>query len=427
MFLSFRRFGKLKATAMEKNRNSSTASASESTADENLTAPHETASVDRTGQTKESESATIHERRLVDWSLIWTILAIKGIILVFGATVYLTFVNKPIATWYGYLEIWNQWDSLRHIRLAQIGYTGAGSDRADLIGFPLYPWLVWLFSFIFRDYLLSSFIVSGLALLAAGLLLQKLVLTELENSTIAFNAVWFMLIFPTAHFLHINYNESLFLALTVGCFLAARKGFWRLAGILGVFVCLTRLNGLIIFPVLLVEAFWQYRATRRPQWNWLWILIAPLGFGIYLLLNWHVAGDALAFLTVSKENFQKSFDFPWNGIKGVYNLMWSAEISRSQIGGVQEFVFIVLGAVGTVVCAFLLRPSYAVWMLLNWLIFVCGGFIISVPRYTLVMFPLYIIFAYLAERRFWHSVITTWSLLFLGFFIIKFVQGHWTF
>ena len=371
---------------------------------------------------------TIFRRQLkqLDWSLIWIILAVKGVILIFGVQSYLTWMNKPIDKWYGWLEIWNRWDSLRHVRLAQIGYAGVGSERADLIGFPLFPWLVRLFTLVFRDYLISGFVVSGLALLAAGLLLHKLVLKDFPDST-ARNSVWFMLIFPTAYFLHINYNESLFIALTVGCFLAARQGDWSLAGILGFFVCLTRFNGLVVFPALLMEILLQHRESRRWHREWLWIFAVPLGFGIYLLLNQYAADDAFAFLTIGKENFQKSFSMPWNGIGGVFNLMWSPEIALAQMSGVQEFVFLVLGGVATIVCGFMLRPTYTVWMAGNWFLFASSGFILSVPRYTLVMFPIYILFARFAERRFWYSVITVWSLLFLSFFITKFVQGHWTY
>ena len=388
----------------------------------------ENAPVDENGERIAGRTMTAFRRlrRQLDWSLIWTILAIKGVILLFGAQSYLTWTNKPIGSLYGWLEIWNRWDSLRHIRLAQIGYKGVGSERADLIGFPLYPWLVRLFAAIFQDYLISAFVVSGLALIAAGLLLYKLTRIDFPDLT-ARNAVWFMLIFPTAYFLHINYNESLFIALTVGCFLAARRENWWLAGMLGIFVCLTPLNGLVVVPALLTEAFLQYRTSRRWRSEWLWILAAPLGFGAYLLINRYAAGDAFAFLVIGKENFQKSFSMPWNGIAGVYNLMWSSEITLAQITGIQEFLFVVLGAVGTVVCAFVLRPSYTIWMFGNWFLFTSSGFILSVPRYTLAMFPLYILFARLAERRVWYSVITVWSLLFLSLFIAKFVQGHWTY
>ncbi len=417
---------------MKKRRVSPATPALKSTEFDNLpveqAAQDEIAPVDCSREeTDKRVNSTVRLRwRQIDWSLVRIILAVKAMIMIFGVQTYLTWMNKPIESWYGWLEIWNRWDSLRHIRLARIGYVGVGSERADLIGFPLHPWLVRLFAVVFQDYLVSAFILSGLALIAAGLLLHKLVLADFPDST-ARNSVWFMLIFPTAYFLHINYNESLFIALIIGCFLAARHGYWWHAGILGIFVCLTRFNGLIIFPALLTEAFLQYRATRRWEWEWLWILAVPLGFGVYLLINQYVANDAFAFLAIGRDNFQKSLTAPWNGIGGVYNLMWSPETALAQMSGVQEFVFIVLGAVGTVACGFVLRSSYTVWMAGNWLLFVSSGFILSVPRYTLVMFPIFILFARLAEQRFWNSLITVWSLLLMALFITKIVQGHWAF
>jgi len=111
----------------------------------------------------------------------------------------------------------------------------------------------------------------------------------------------------------------------------------------------------------------------------------------------------------------------------VYDVMRSSEISRSQIGGTQEFIFIALGALCTIASAFLLRPSYTVWMAGNWLLFTSTSFILGVPRYTLIMFPIFILFAKLAERFLWNSVIIVWSLLFLALFVSEFVQGHWAF
>ena len=75
----------------------------------------------------------------------------------------------------------------------------------------------------------------------------------------------------------------------------------------------------------------------------------------------------------------------------------------------------------------MLRPSYAVWMALNWLLFASQSWDISAPRYTLMMFPLFILLARLARRRAWDAAITVWSLLWLGLFASEFVRGHWAF
>lgn len=381
---------------------------------------------DNSRKTRKIFSAARQFRQRLDWSLVWQILAIKGLIVIFGVQIYYALLNKPGGRWRDWLELWNRWDSIRYVRIAQFGYSGDGSDKNDLFGFPLFPWIVRLFSYVFQDYLISGFIVSGLAAVAAGLLFYKLVRIDYSDS-IARNSVWFLLIFPTAYFLHINYNESLFIALAVGSLLAARREHWAIAGILGAFLCLTRVNGLVIIPTLLTEAFLQFRVSRRWQNQWLWLAVAPFGFGIFLLLNQHVTGDAFAFITIGRETFYKTFDTPWHGIRSVYRTTQSYNRETAQMGGVYELVFIILGAVGTIASLFLLRPSYTVWIALDWLLVTSVGFVISVPRFTLSMFPIFILFAKLAERRFWFGVITVWSLLLMALFVSKFIQGQWAF
>jgi hypothetical protein len=66
-------------------------------------------------------------------------------------------------------------------------------------------------------------------------------------------------------------------------------------------------------------------------------------------------------------------------------------------------------------------------MAANWLLFVSTSFILSVPRYTLVMFPLFILMA-LAARAWWAQILfTVWSVLYLALFASLFVRGWWAF
>ena len=95
--------------------------------------------------------------------------------------------------------------------------------------------------------------------------------------------------------------------------------------------------------------------------------------------------------------------------------------------GMQELLFILLGLACTVVSWRKLRPVYSVWMTGNWLLFVSVSFVLSVPRYTLTMFPIYILFALLATRRVWLAAISVWSIVYLSFFVSVFVRGGWAF
>src|SRR6476620_5134641 len=154
--------------------------------------------------------------RAWDWSTIALILGIKVLLFTFAVQAVAT-LSTSHGTW---LEIWNRWDTRHYLRPAEHGYATSGDTRVSLVFFPLYPWLVRGAAFFVRNYMAAAFVVSGIASIAVGLLLQKLVRLD-ESEAVARNTVWFLFIFPTSYFLHIAYTESLFLALTLGCFLAA--------------------------------------------------------------------------------------------------------------------------------------------------------------------------------------------------------------
>jgi hypothetical protein len=319
--------------------------------------------------------------------------------------------------------LWNRWDATHYLRLAEKGYTATGNGRFSIVFYPLYPWLVRVVAGLCRNYFAAALVVSGVASVCAGLLFRRLV--ELDQpAKVARLALWFLFIFPTAYFLHIGYSESLFLALVLGCLFAARQQFWAVAGVLGALACLTRVNGLLLVPTLLVEAWLQYRATRRLDWRWLWICAAGLGFLGYLLLNYRVTGDPFAFTQIMEKQWYKKLAPTWLGIRDVWLRIPHFNLTE----GFHEFVFIVFSFLCTVWCWFKLRPSYAVWMTLNWLLINSTTYVVSVPRYCLTLFPIFILFALVAAKRtLAGQIMSAISLLLLALFATKFAHGTWAF
>ena len=360
-----------------------------------------------------------------DWELVLTILAIKAVLFLFVGQGYQVLEDKRIAGLHGWLEIWNRWDAVNYIKLAQYGYSTADQRKPLMVFYPLFPWTLRFCSIITGDYLVSAIIISTLASLAVGIFLRRLVQLDYSRQ-VARRAVWFLFIFPTSYFLHVGYTESLFLMLVLGCVLAARRQRWLLAGVLGGLSCLTRGSGLVLLPALVVEAAQQYSTARRFQWRWLWIGVVGLGFGGYLLLNKLVAGDAFAFLQIRFEFYRISLAWPWTAVREAIGSM-NRTPSQAEIIGMQEFLFIVLGFACTLLSWVKLRPIYSVWMTGNWLLVTSVSFVSSMPRYTLTMFPIYFLFALLAARRVWFAVITVWSILYLGLFASLFAWGRWAF
>jgi Mannosyltransferase (PIG-V) len=361
----------------------------------------------------------------LDWDVIGTIVLIKLLLFLFAARSFQIVEGATAAEAGGTLEIWNRWDSLNYLKLAQYGYVGSGEMRALLVFYPLYPWLVRFLTELTSNYLISALLISTIASIAAGLLLKKLILLDHSEET-ARRAVWFLFIFPTSYFLHIGYTESLFLALALGGFISARTKRWWLAGVLSALACMTRGTGLVLLPALAFEAFAEFRASHRWNWSWLWIPIALLGFGCYLLINRHAAGNAFAFISIRRQYFYISSSWLWVGILDVLR-NFSREPGESELLGTQELLFIVIGAASAFASFALLRASYTVWIAGNWLLVTSVTFVASVPRYTLVMFPIFILFAKLAKRPLWNVAITVWSLLNLGLFVTQFVRGRWAF
>jgi Mannosyltransferase (PIG-V) len=380
---------------------------------------------DEPAQPTELQDRVLVYLRRLDWDLIGMILAIKALFYIYGTQAFQALTNSDIGGFDRWLTIWNHWDATHYIDLAQNGYQTVGDQKYWIIFYPLFPWLIRVVAVVFDNYIISALIVVAVASIAAGLLLRQLVKLDYSEQ-IANNAVWFLFIFPGSAALHTPFTESLFLALAIGSFLTARKGRWASAGVLGALACLTRINGIVLMPALAIEAGHQFWKTRRWRWEWLWIGFMALGILAYLWLNYHVFGDAFTFMTFRREHFFQRFSWPWVGIKDLaLGMRQTGE--AGVVRGVQDFFFVMLGLAGTVWSFIKLRPSYAVWMAGNWLLFTSTTFILGAARFSVILFPLFIVFSLLSMRKVWYAAITVWSLLFLALFTGIYVEGHFVY
>lgn len=381
------------------------------------------------------------DRRLI--GLTW---AIKLAVLAVGALAYMWYRNATLHDPLDLLRIWNHWDAPHYLDLVVFGYRA--TDAGDLVGpngyrsiypgdlplfivfYPLFPWLATLVNVVVNDPLVSAFVVTTLASMFVAPLLYRLVRHD-EEPAVAMRAAWFLLIFPTAFFLHIGYTEALFMALVLGSFLAARTERWWLAGLLGGLAALARVNGLILIPALAAEALMQWLKRppeeRRLQVEWLAIGLVGVGFGVYLGLNQVVYGDPLAFLEPQKNHWYKSLGWPWDGIDGVLGWLGSDEFEYVLMQGIMELTFIAIGLVATLHAALRFRLSWFVWMAGNWLLFVSTTFVMSTPRYALTLFPMYVSLALISRRRVALVLVSAVSIAGLIYFAGRFANGAWAF
>jgi len=320
-----------------------------------------------------------------------------------------------------------RWDSPHYIDIAKNWYVNVGEQRFFIVFFPLYPLLIRLTTFNWRYVNLSALLISNVSSIIAAISLFKLVKLDFEDD-VAKWAVFYLSIFPTAYFMCAIYTEGLFLALAVTCIYFARLEKWPLAGLLGMQASLTRITGLSLFPALVVEYVSQRKwKLKNFDARILWSFLAVAGFIIYLVINYQVTGNFLAFMEIQREHWCETFD-PLLGLERAWHWAIDASFPDNLMLGVAQLAFAALGLLGIII-GFIrrLRPSYNTYMFFAWVMSVSMSWWISIPRYMLVLFPLFIIFGIFGRRKMFNYVAAPISLAFLCFFTVLFSKGSWAF
>lgn len=323
------------------------------------------------------------------------------------------------------LEIWAKWDTDHYLKIAEKGYGSSANNQIAF--FPLYPYLIKALTLVLQNYMLSALIISNLAYAVAAYFLYELVKLDYQKED-AFRTVIYFSVFPTAYFLHAAYTESLFLALSIGSFYFARKKSWPLAGVLGMLAAATRITGILLLPVLIIEYLAQkeYR-LREIKIDIIWILIIGLGLVFYLILNYTVSGDPFYFIEVQQGGWARKIALPYEGFVNAIGGLPGAEPSELSQESWVEVMFGLLALIGVVYSFFRLRLSYSLYALLTWLLVTSSVIWLSIPRFTLTMFPLIILLALFGRRRGVNFMIIFLSLICYALYLSEFIRFRWAF
>ena len=161
--------------------------------------------------------------------------------------------------------------------------------------FPLFP-LVWrAVAGITGGYLLSGLILTNLLFFFALIVLHRTATAYGVDAESADRAVFYTAAFPTSYFFSIPMAESLFLLLTAGSFLAAKRDQWITASILGMLAAGTRLTGLLLLPALLI-LYWQ--ANRKFYPRVLVLALIPVSLIAFMVYLNAITGNPLAFAAI---------------------------------------------------------------------------------------------------------------------------------
>lgn len=327
---------------------------------------------------------------------------------------------------YPWFWAWGNFDGEHYLAIAQHGY-GNGEQAF----FPLYPllmrFLVWPFRGDLYFLQASGLIISNIVFLIGLVGLWKLIKLDFKNN-VAQLSIILLLVFPISFYFGSVYTESLFFALTVWSFYFARQNRWFLAGVLGGFATATRFIGILLLPALFTE--WKV-SNKKSVKSLLALALIPVGLLGYMYYLRENTGDALAFFhTFTFFGEQRSTDLIvlpqvfWRYIKILFDFPRTDPMFFTII---MEFTTAVLFFVASIISFFKLRKSYAVYLTLGYIIPTLTGSFSSLPRYIVVLFPAFMLFAIFLEKKsiFVKTVMIIISLLLLGTSISMFVRGYW--
>lgn len=320
---------------------------------------------------------------------------------------------------------WRRYDTAWYILIAMQGYT----PDSRIVFPPLYPALIALTApFTGGNVVLAAVLVSNVFCLLAFTLLYTLVARFFDDAT-ATRTLILLAAFPTGFYLVAGYTEPLFLAFTVGAFLAAFDRRWGLAGLLAFLAALTRLQGAALALPLAWIAYVQHRErglnallARFPA-----VVGAPLGtlgYMAYITIN-----DLGSMTRAYAVSWKLDTRPPWEAIV--------TYIERLQAGIVPQhennnaFILVLMALLGLVVLwRFRTALTLYVWSTLFIILLryhfgenLEGAQFESAFRYVLLLFPCFAAAALLLRRRWLFLVcllvMLQWQLYLLNNFI------HW--
>jgi hypothetical protein len=383
-----------------------------------------------------------------------------------------------------------RWDSSWYLVIAHYGYRpelGSYTAARDAF-FPLYPLGLHALSDLGLQAVLAGVLFSLAAFALALYGIHRLATLELAGSgragsrDIAGLAVLVTALAPMAFYFSAVYSESLYLALSVGVFLYARRGRWAWAGALGALAVATRSAGLVLALPALMLYLYGPREDRPPDYdhvdslrppggrarvisdlgrwirargpryklraNVLWLALLPAGLGLYMAYLGLSGGDTLAPFHAQDiwgRHFAGPYVGVWDGIKAAF------EGARQLLSAQRAHVYYPIAAGSPfvsaghnlVLLAFLLAAAPLFVLALRVLPLAYGVYAIvalalplsypvaaqplmSLPRFLVVLFPLSMAFAvWLAAHPRARIPALAMSALLMAFFVAQFATWHW--
>lgn len=300
-----------------------------------------------------------------------------------------------------------QWDSEWYFKIVTDGYqyNGDPTIQQSIVFYPLFPMLARGMATIGgltpADAML---LVSNAAGLLAIVILFKLVREEYGDQ-VALATTALVSFFPASVLLSAGYTEPLALLLIVSFFLALKRRYYFPAALLAGLTIATRSTGIVLLPVLVWE-MWRNR-DQKPFLPALLpcIVLATSGLWLFMIYLWSAFGSPFAFAD-GQVAFHEGTALATRLVAALKLEPFTRMMLNDWNPWGQASWFTLLFIVLIVVGWSRLPSSWTLFamavLLLPYLTLSGGpaGFV-SMSRFNLVSFPLFVILADLVSRAKW--------------------------
>ena len=326
----------------------------------------------------------------------------------------------PLRGGFVYNSPWANFDGIHYLDIATHGYT------TDARFMPLYPLIIKFFSFFIPYPFIVGLILSNIFFLVSLFVLKKLLELDYDKKRIIWTII-FLLVFPTSFFFGAVYSESLFFLLTLLSFYFARKKLWLLAGLFGAFASATRVVGIILLPVLLIEYIKQKQKNMKDL---LGILLIPLGTISYSIYNFFRWGNPIYFLQAQGElsngRAVNSIILPPQLIYRYFKILFTVSpVQYDWWIALLEFAMFWFGVMLIyIMWKQKIRLSYLAFTVLGMLVPMMSGTLTGFPRYVLPLFPLFIAMSGIKNKVF--KIVYVGISIVLSFILLSlFARGYY--
>jgi Gpi18-like mannosyltransferase len=321
-----------------------------------------------------------------------------------------------------WLEPWQRWDTPQYQAIAERGYSAF--DTAYFTP-PVYPFLMSGLAFLFGgNTLASGLFISGLAFLGCLLVIHKLALLEFGNADLAMRTVIYLAVYPAAFFLVAAYNESIFMLTAMFSIYFTRKEKWLAAGLLAGLAALIRIPGLLLVLPLGYAAWQAWKKCSRK--SWLALLVMGLGPLLYYIYQWIWLGKLPTSILIAQTQRGGYLTVPGLNIFEAVQRIINGQLV---IENFLELLFTLIFIVFTVLIWKKLPRLYGLYAASLMLFFLARMGspqpLISMVRYTMEIFPVFLLFATWGAKPIVHRLIFYLSWLGLLFFTAQFAIWGW--